>query len=204
MKTQVLKERKLFGREVRQQSKTGFFDGKQLEDAGNLYRLSNNLKKVNLAEWLRNKSTIEFINELESNIGQPCKIGTKGRNGATWLHPYLFIDFALHISPKLKIEVYGWLYDELLKYRNDSGDSYKKMTGALYNNTKNKSTFQKDIIKIADKIRIMLKVNNWQSATEEQLKLRDRVHENISLLCDVLKDNNLAVDLAIKKTIEND
>jgi hypothetical protein len=204
MKTQVLMQRSLFGREIKQQSKTGFFDGKQLEDAGNLYRLSNNLKKVNLSEWLRNKSTIEFINELELSIGHPCKIGTKGRNGTTWLHPYLFIDFALHINPKLKIEVYGWLYDELLKYRNDSGDSYKKMTGALYNNTKSKSTFQKYIIKVADKIRGSLGVDNWQSATEEQLKLRDKIHENISLLCDVLNDNDLAVNLAIKKTLENE
>jgi hypothetical protein len=35
----------------------------------------------------------------------------------------------------LKIEVYSWLFDKLIKYRNNSGDSYKKMAGALFENS---------------------------------------------------------------------
>lgn len=55
----------------------------------------------------------------------------------------LFLDLALAINPKLKVEVYEWLFDKLLEYRNDSGDSFKEMTGALYNNCSNKSQFSK-------------------------------------------------------------
>ena len=110
---------------------------------------------------------------------------------------------ALAISPTLKIEVYGWLYDELIKYRNDSGDSYKKMTGALWLNCNNKSKFHSGVSKTANIIKLACNVKDWESATEDQLKLRDRIHENIALLCDILKDNNQAIKLGITKTLNN-
>jgi hypothetical protein len=113
----------------------------------------------------------------------------------------LFIDLALTISPKLKIEVYSWLYDELLKYRNVSGDSYKKMTGALWNNSPNKSRFAKGIVSTAKMIKTACNVTDWESANEKQLNLRDRIHENIALLCDVIKDNNQAIRIGIAKAI---
>ena len=83
----------------------------------------------------------EFITELEESIDGKAKISGRGRGNHTWVHPYLFIDLALAINPKLKLEVYRWIQDYLLKYRNKSGDSYKRMTGALYERASNKSKF---------------------------------------------------------------
>ena len=54
-----------------------------------------------------------------------------GRGQHLWVHPLLFIDMALWLNPKLKLEVYEWLFDKLLMYRNDSGDSFKRMCGAF-------------------------------------------------------------------------
>ncbi len=201
MKTQVLMKRELFGSEIRQQSKTGFFSANELVDAGNKFRVINGLRIFKLQDWLNLPSTKEFITELESNIRIKVKDATRGRNATTWIHPYLFIDLALYISPKLKIEVYNWLYDELLKYRNQSGDSYKKMTGALWENTSNKSGFHKSIRKVANMIKFACNVKDWQTATEEQLNKRDKIHENIALLCDVLQDNNQAVKIGINKAL---
>lgn len=202
MKTQVLMKRSLFDSEISQQSKTGFFASNELIKAGNKWRIMNDLSPINLQEWFRLDKTKEFISELENQLGEKVKIAGRGRNAVTWIHPFLFIDLALYISPKLKVEVYSWLYDELIKYRNDSGDSYKKMTGALYKNCRNKSDFTNLIRETANKIKLACHVKDWQKANEDQLKLRDKIHENIALLCDVLNSNEDAVRIAILKSIE--
>lgn len=201
METTVVMKRKLFDREISQNSKTGFFSATDLVNAGNLWRLNNGKEMFKLATWKNTKSTVEFIEELKKQYGN-VYIPARGRGSNTWVHPYLFIDIALAISPSLKIEVYSWIMDELVKHRNASGDSYKKMTGALYINSKNKSTFSHDIQKIAKKIKLACHVEDWEHATEKQLITRNKIHENIALLCDVLKDNDQAVKIAILKTVK--
>ena len=203
MKTEVIMKRELFGCQISQKSKTEFFSATDLVKAGNKFRAINGMPLFNMNEWFRNKSVKEFISSLEDNFGK-VKVNSRGKNQHTWVHPYLFIDLALAIDPNLKIEVYGWLFDYLIRYRNDSGDSYVKMCGALYRNTTKKSSFTKNIQKLAGLIKAQCGVSNWQSATEDQLKLRDRIQENIALLCDVLRDTNQAVKLGITKAIEVD
>lgn len=202
MKTEVKMKRELFGMEITQKSKSEFFSATDLVKAGNKFRAINGLQPFDLSEWLRYKSTKEFIDALEARFGK-VKISARGRGTHTWVHPYLFIDIALAIDPQLKIEVYQWLYDHLLRYRNDSGDSFKKMTGALYQNATNKSSFTKDIKSLCRYIKNECGVKDWQTANENQLKLRDRMHENIALLCDVLRDNDKAVNYGIRKAIDD-
>ena len=158
------------------------------------------MEPFNLSKWFQQKKTKEFITELEASFGEVKKSG-RGRGHHTWVHPYLFIDIALAISPKLKIEAYSWLYDHLLKYRNDSGDSYKRMCGSLWARASNKKNFQDDIKKIAKLIRVECGgVKDWQHATDEQLRRRDKYHDNIALLAEVLNSNSEAVRLGILKT----
>ena len=201
MKTEVIMKRELFGDQISQKSKSEFFSATDLIKAGNKWRVAHNLDFFSLNVWLQNKATKEFMTFLSDEYGE-IKINSKGKNGHTWVHPFLFIKIALAINPELEIKVYKWLFDLLLKYRNDSGDSYKKMTGALFENSHSKTTFHKDISEIAKKIKIECNVKNWQEATEIQLKLRDKMHENISLLCDVLKNNSEAVRIGIEKAKE--
>jgi hypothetical protein len=195
-------KRLLFGEQIRQQSKSGYFSANDLINAGNKFRVSNNMKIIKLQDWLMSSPVREFVSVLESEISQKAKNATRGRNATTWIHPFLFIKLALHISPKLEVSVYKWLYDELLKYRNDSGDSYKKMTGSLWLNCSNKSKFSKGIVTTANMIKDACKVKDWQQATEEQLSLRDKIHDNIALLADVLKDNNQAIRIGIEKALD--
>jgi hypothetical protein len=201
MITEVIMKRQLFGSEVCQQSQSGFLSVTDLIKIGNNYRLANGLPMFNFNIWLQTKGTKEFVNQLEKQFGK-IKINSKGKNSHTWVHPYLFLDVALAINPEFKVTVYEWIYDSLLKYRNDSGDSYKKMCGSLYENCSNKSTFHRGVTKTAQLIQKSCGVNDWQNASEDQLKLRDKIHENISLLCDVLRDNNEAIHLGIKKALE--
>ena len=195
MKTEVLMKRELFGCQVLQQSKTGFFSATDIVAAGNKWRVENNLPFFNLQEWLRNKSTQEFIKELEEKFGE-VKKATKGRNAATWVHPLLFIDMALAISPKLKLEVYGWLFDELIKNRNNSGDSYKEMCGYLFAHSDNKRDFSANIKRLAFLVKQKCNVEDWQSATEQQLAKRDKIHRDIGRLANVLNSNSEAIRLA--------
>lgn len=198
MKTEVIMKRKLFGTEISQKSKSEFFSATELVKAGNKWRMLNEKNPFILQEYLRVKSTIEFIQDLEEQFGKVI-ISRKGRSAQTWVHPFLFIDVALAISPKLKIETYQWIMDSLLKYRNDSGDSYKKMCGALYFRARNKSSFPKLISDIANRIKLECGVSDWQSAKEKQLELRDRIQENVFLLSDIVKDIDSLVKIAIKK-----
>ena len=204
MKTEVVMTRELFGMPISQKSKSEFFSATDLSKAGSKWRLANGYDSTfNLSAYLSNKTTKEFIDELEKKIGMKVIIKGRGRGVHTWVHPFLFIDIALAISPKLKIEAYEWLFDKLIKYRNESGDSYKKMCGALYKRTSKKSEFHKNMPKVADWIRIECAVKDWNEATEKQLELRTRIHENVSLLCDVLSDPNEALKIGILKAKES-
>lgn len=199
METQVIMKRELFGMAISQQSKSEFFSATDLSKAGNKWRRINNLSDFNLAQYLKSKSAIEFIDELKSKYGKVIIKG-RGRNSNTWVHPLLFIDIALAINPKLKIEVYEWLFDNLIKYRNDSGDSYKQMAAAIFSRYPNKRGYTEYLKRIANYIKSQLKVKDWETATEEQLKKRDLIHNSIRLLCNVLNDTDQAVKLGV---IEN-
>lgn len=200
MKTNVIMKRELFGSEISQQSKTEFFSATDLSKAGNKWRLTNDMSPFNLSQFLKSKSTTEFISELSNKYGKVVSIG-RGRNGHTWVHPLLFIDIALAINPKLKVEVYEWLFDNLIKYRNDSGDSYRQMSAAIFYRTKNKSLFPDYIKGVAVQIKKSLNVNDWESASEIQLKKRDLIHSSIKLLCNVLNNTDEAVRIGIKENI---
>ena len=199
MNTEVIMKRELFGKEISQKSKSEFFSATDLIKAGNIMRVNKGLPPLILAEWLRKDSTIEFISTLEAKFGK-VKISSKGRVANTWVHPFLFIDLALYISPDLKIEVYTWLTDYLLKYRNESGDSYKKMVGALWTAATNKSNYKDIITETARKIKNSLSVKEWNEASEDILKKRDKIHENIALLVDILPIDD-AVRIGISKAL---
>uniref|UniRef100_A0A6M3L074 Putative KilA-N domain-containing protein n=1 Tax=viral metagenome TaxID=1070528 RepID=A0A6M3L074_9ZZZZ len=199
MKTEVIMKRELFGEEVSQQSKTEFFSATDLVRAGNVWRRANGYGDFNITAWWNRKDTTEFIKELEKKYGKVFSKG-RGHGNHTWVHPLLFIDIALSISPKLKIEVYEWLFDHLIRFRNESGDSYKKMCGALWVRATNKKNFTDDIKKVANIIKIECNVKDWQQASEAQLKMRDRMHENIALLADVLNNNREAIRIGIQKS----
>ncbi len=200
MKTQVIMKRELFGHEIKQQSKTGFFNATDLVKVGNKWRVSRGMPVFNFSSFLNNSKTKEFIEELNNKYDIVISKG-KSRNSQTWVHPLLFIDIALAINPKLKVEVYEWLFDNLIKFRNDSGDSYKEMSSALWKRFTNKREFSNYIMKVANQIRKSCNVNDWQEATEDKLKLRDRIHYSIKTLTNVLTNTDDAVRIGIKENI---
>lgn len=203
MKTEVILQREILTGVVKQKSKSGMFSASDLVRVANIRRRELNRSPFNLSSFLKQKGTSEFIEELQNAYpGERIIIIGRGRSSNTWVHPLLFIDIALALDSKLKLEVYNWLYDELLKYRNDSGKSYKKMTGAVFERYENKNQFYKYIPKVANYIKESCKVADWNKATEQQLKLRDKMHENIYLLCSVLRDTDFAVRAGVEQALK--
>jgi len=203
MKTAVVMKRELLGGQISQNSKTGMFSATDLVKIGNKWRIANEMEPFTMKSWLQNKSTKEFIAELEKKYGD-VKKSARGKGTHTWMHPLLFIDMALAISPKIKLETYEWLFDQLIKCRNDSGDSYKTMCGMLYSHARNKTYFHQYVQEVARKIKTACNVNDWNEATENQLRLRDKLHNDIGLLADVMNNNDEAVRIAIVKSKKYD
>lgn len=195
MKTEVTVIRPFMGGEVRQRSKSELMSATDLVKIGNVKRRELGLSAFNLSQYLKLQSTKDFIEELQKD-NERVLISSRGRNATTWVHPLLLVDIALSINPRFKVEVYHWIMDELLKARNLSGESYKKMVGAIFERAPKKD-FNQTIQKVAKYIREQCGVKDWNQATERQLRLRDKMHENIALLCSVLTNYKEAVRVGV-------
>lgn len=200
MKTEVIVKRPFMGFQIRQKSKSELMSATDLVKVGNIKRSEVGQGSFNLQMYLKRKSTIEFIEELQKDNKH---VLVTDRKKGTWVHPLLFMDIALTMDARFKVKVYEWIKDNLIKYRNDSGDSYKRMTGSLYQKVPARD-FIKTVPKVAKYIREEIGVKDWNEASEQQLKLRDRVHDNVSLLLDVTSSANWkeAIKLGVEKTLE--
>ncbi len=120
------------GMEVRQEHKTRFFNINDFTKVANTYRANKGMTEARFDVYKKSQKTQEFLDALmeDENLIQVIK-SSKGKDGSTWAHPLVFFDYAMWISPELKIKVYKWLYDNLAEFRDVSGDSYKVLTGVI-------------------------------------------------------------------------
>lgn len=179
MKTSITIFRPDSGVSVRQDTQTAFFNANDLLD---LYNQKENAGKT-IDAYLRNESTKRYIealmqqenlNTVNSGYLENTVISTKrGRNGGTWMHPYLFIDFAMWLSPEFKVKVVRWVYDNLIKFRIEAGDGFKQVNEALFDAKPNRPPFE-----YANEAKMINKLvfgspdkNQRNNATEDQLEL---------------------------------
>lgn len=118
--------------DVIQRTSDGMFNATTLLKAWNNH--SGQSKEIK--KFFENNATQEFVTALiseESLKGQnSAYLKSRGKyNGGTWMHPLLFIDFAMWLNPTFKVKVLRFVYDQLIQYRNDAGDSYKEMASAI-------------------------------------------------------------------------
>ena len=133
MKTNQIMKREFYGTYIEQRTKDGFFN------ATSLLRFTNNKLRQNkgIKEFFKNKNTKEFLSALQSELvvenSIPPKLYYVARNQfeSTWMHPYLFVKFAMWLSPKFEVRVIKYVYDNLITYRIQAGDEFKNMCAAL-------------------------------------------------------------------------
>jgi hypothetical protein len=141
MKTNQVLIRKMGNIEISQRTSDEMFNATELVKNWNEYvsTIDKNdntqkngylKKKKDLDDFFSNKQTKEFINVLsqkEDNVFTK----TRGKNGGTWMHPYLFIDFAMWLNPEFKYEVLKFVHDELIKNRHEAGDGYRELSSQV-------------------------------------------------------------------------
>lgn len=200
MKTnQILEtiDRELCGRIVRQRTKDGFMRLWDIEAIGKLYRLENGLSEMNFSDYLRKDNVREFLAELEKEIGtSPYIKSTKANSG--WIHPFFAIKILTHFNPKFEVQVYKWLFDFLVENRMRGGDSYKVMCGVIFNYTKDKTFFHKNIQTLANSIKEKLGVSDWNKASAKQLENRELLQNYIIDATRTLKDPKVGIKLGFE------
>lgn len=129
---------------VEQRTKDSFFNATSLMKQWN--EATNSKKNIN--HYLDLASTKEFfqaiieddpeIRKSEKPINQIVSkskaktLPTGGRiAGEVWLNPIAFVDFAMWLNPAFKVKVIKFVYDQMIAYRNEAGDSYKELASAM-------------------------------------------------------------------------
>ena len=183
MKTEVQMLRPLNGVQVRQKHKSKFIAANDLLEAGNQYRAINGQSVRRLADYFNSQEAQEFaeVVKAKEQIHQ-IKIAGRGRGAVTWVHPLIALDLALWLSPDLKYEVYRWMHDNLLMFRDSSGDAFKLMNKAIDERFSVGSKYW-IYTNTANRIRHECDVTDWSTATEEQLRKRDDMQKAVALLC---------------------
>lgn len=148
MKTVNVLTRKMGDFNVFQRTSDGYFEAYELVRQWNSLE-GNEQRKMDV--FLSSSKTKEFIDALLEELsvdsfGQKCpKIDNQlvrrstvkepGKSGRpkkqVWMHPFLFIKFAMWINPRFEVQVIRFVHDQLIDYRDKAGDAYKRMSSAL-------------------------------------------------------------------------
>jgi len=132
MKTNQVLIRPMGNFEVSQRTSDGMFNATELLKQWNASGLGS---KKEIGDYFRLNQTEEYLTALESEDdfkdGNSPYLKSRGKYGGTWMHPLLFIDFAMWLNPTFKVKVLKFVYDQLIKYRNEAGDTYRDLSSSV-------------------------------------------------------------------------
>jgi len=188
MKTEQIIDRNLNGVAVRQSTKTRFFNA---NDLLSLYSKQKGAKEKRITDYLDNAQTKSYMSaiqadslntansrELEYPLVEPYYT-KRGKYGGTWMHPYLFIDFAMWLSPEFKLTCVKWIYDKLIDLRLEGGDTFKLVNLALFNRKPTTTQYEySNEAKMINKLVFGTPEGGQRNgATEKQLELLTRLQK---------------------------
>lgn len=192
MKTNQNLVRRMGEFEVIQRTEDGMFNATTLLQQWN----GKSGQQKGVHHYFDQNSTKEFISTIQdrefSNMRNSAKNSLsmvyekkRGIQGSTWMHPLLFIDFAMWINPSFKYDVLKFVYDELIKYRNDAGDAYREMCEQVAR-ISDKKEIATNIKKTAEAINYISQNQHDKmirnKADEDQMKEYVRIEKEITML----------------------
>jgi len=129
--------------DIHQRTKDGLFEANELLRQWN----KRGGPRRKMSEFMESPKTKEFIEEIEDNESHSREDdyannqaiamikGKATKRGKLpdkiWMHPYLFIDFAMWINPRFKYQVIKFVYDQLIEFRHDAGNMYVGLSRAI-------------------------------------------------------------------------
>lgn len=169
--------------EVTQRTKDGMFNATSLLKQWN----DQSGQRKGVDEFIRKKSTKEFVDSISINENLDTRnvvsVSKGGKVQGTWMHPYLFIDFAMWLNPSFKVKVIKFVYDELIKNRHDAGDNYRLLSES---GTRLKGYNFPEVATALNWIVFNRKGKNLrQTATPEELKELALIEEKLSFSIDM-------------------
>lgn len=176
------------GFDVTQRTKDSMFNATDLARQWNTLNIKG---RKDVSNFLDNDNTKLFLEALayEENLNtRNLVIKKRGKYGGTWMHPYLFIKFAMWLNPKFEVQVIKFVYDELIKNRHIAGDNYKLLSES---GVKLKGYNFSEVATALNWIVFDKKGKNLrQSATQEQLKELSDLQTKLSFAIDMGYINN--------------
>lgn len=143
MKTNQIMVRQMGRFKVNQRTKDAYFNATELLRQWNVTTGSNK----EIKDYLSNKSTKELIATIieRENLNRDNSpyLSCRGKNGGTWMHPVLFMDYAMWLNASFKYDVIKFVYDQMIEYRNEAGEAYKELSSAV------SKIVNKDFMKLA-------------------------------------------------------
>lgn len=135
MKTNKVMIRSMGQFKIKQRTKDGFFNATDL--LKNWNSIKGNPQRALWKFWEQDH-VMEFIEVLmaEENLHTPLEVyvksrASRGENAGTWMHPLLFIKFAMWLNTKFEYYVIKYIHDQLIEYRHKAGDHYRGLARAL-------------------------------------------------------------------------
>lgn len=196
---------------VEQRTKDSMFN------ATNLLKQWNEVsgEKKEITKFFDNDNTKEFISALleeeKLDTQKSAYVKSKARldrGGGTWMHPILFVKFAMWLNPRFEVQVIKFVYDQMLKYRNDAGDAYKEL-GTSICKIVNKKFMPVAMCKVAKAINCVVfgkhehEMRNKQGEEEKQYELFNMERQIAMLINDgFLRSYDHVIEYLRKKYVE--
>tara|TARA_R110002020_G_scaffold223898_2_gene433150 strand:- start:4582 stop:5169 length:588 start_codon:yes stop_codon:yes gene_type:complete len=147
-----------------QRTKDGYFDASALIN-------SLESTKKSTRHYKSRKSAKEFIEQLQKEgVEKPYVSSNKG----VWMHPKLFIDFAMYVSVEFKSTVIDYVLDGLINSRNEAGDYYNEMCATVMDEYIKRHGCKPPATLYIDEARMIkniCNVSNRNEASEEDLNV---------------------------------
>lgn len=211
MKTNQIMKRPMGQFEVLQRTQDSYFDANALLTQWN--NVKGNPQRA-MSRFFDSENVKSFIEALKVDLSQSANMQfgdiqvvkeIKGRNtsnGRTkdqvWLHPYLFIKFAMWINPRFEVQVIKFVYDELIKNRHLAGDNYNVLTSAIA--TLPDSDYKQVATAIQWIVFNRTGKNLRQSATQDQLREISEIEHSLAFSINMgfVKNNMQLINLLRK------
>ena len=135
------------------------------------------------------RSNESVLNKDVLGYSVKLKRGGRGHSDSTWVHPMLFLEYMMFLSPTFKYRALKMVQDNLIQLRNETGDARKTLANAVAKWAyANGAKTQEQISKIVSIVHMHLK-DHFGDKDEGDLDVQKRWCKCTDRLCGMFEDS---------------